>query len=68
MQEKLYFYYTNYLHSYFKNWSRVVGFLKNETAKREENNESYWIADIGDFVDRVHQLLRLLWGKQTLNC
>src|SRR5690625_829701 len=66
MQEKLYFYYTNDLHSYFKNWSRVVGFLKNETAKREENNESYWIADIGDFVDRVHPIAEAFMGKANV--
>lgn len=66
MQEKLYFYYTNDLHSYFKNWSRVVGFLKNETAKREENNESYWIADIGDFVDRVNPIAEAFMGKANV--
>lgn len=66
MQEKLYFYYTNDLHSYFKNWSRVVSFLNNEVAMREEKKESYWIADIGDFVDRVNPIAEAFMGKANV--
>src|SRR5699024_9139676 len=66
MQEKLYFYYTNDLHSYFEHWPRVTGFLKSETEKRRENNESYWIADIGDHIDRVDPIAEAFMGKANV--
>ena len=66
MQEKLYFYYTNDLHSYFEHWPRVTGFFKSETEKRRANNESYWIADIGDHVDRVDPIAEAFMGKANV--
>ncbi|WP_236687101.1 bifunctional metallophosphatase/5'-nucleotidase [Ornithinibacillus californiensis] len=63
MQEKLYFYYTNDLHSNFEQWPRVATFMKEAKARREKANDSYWIVDIGDHVDRVHPISEALMGR-----
>lgn len=67
MQENLYFYYTNDLHSNFEQWPRVATFMKEAKAKRERNNESYWLVDIGDHVDRVHPISEALMGKGNVS-
>lgn len=66
MHENLYFYYTNDLHSDFKHWSRVVGFLNDKRAMREANNESFWIFDIGDHLDRVSPIAEAFMGKANV--
>lgn len=66
MQEKLYFYYTNDLHSNFDQWPRVAGFLKEAKASREAANESCWLIDIGDHVDRVHPIAEAFMGKANV--
>lgn len=67
MQEKIFFYHTNDLHSDFTYWSRVVSYLKGEAVKREQNNETYWIADIGDHVDRVNPIAEAFMGKANVD-
>lgn len=62
MQEQLYFYYTNDLHSDFTYWPQVAHFLKS--AKQEK--DSCWIADIGDHVDRVHPIAEAFMGKANV--
>lgn len=66
MQEKLYLYYTNDLHSNFDQWPRVASFLKQETAKRNAANDSYWLIDIGDHVDRVDPIAEAFMGKANV--
>ena len=66
MQEKLYFYYTNDLHSYFNHWTHVVSFLKDKRARRELNKESHWTFDIGDHLDRVHPIAEAFMGKANI--
>ncbi|RYG74485.1 bifunctional metallophosphatase/5'-nucleotidase [Lentibacillus lipolyticus] len=66
MQEKLYFYYTNDLHSNFANWSRVAGYLKEQKEKALERNESCWLVDIGDHVDRVDPIAEAFMGKANV--
>lgn len=66
MEEKLYFYYTNDLHSNFEQWPRVTGFLKNEKNLRQCNGESSWIIDIGDHVDRSHPITEASMGKSNV--
>ncbi|MBM7554895.1 bifunctional metallophosphatase/5'-nucleotidase [Thalassobacillus pellis] len=70
MKEKIFFYYTNDLHSHFENWPQIVGYFKQEKTKREKNGQSYWVVDNGDHVDRFHPLTEGLMGKgnvQLLN-
>ncbi|MFD2045144.1 bifunctional metallophosphatase/5'-nucleotidase [Ornithinibacillus salinisoli] len=66
MQEKLYFYYTNDLHSNFKQWPRVANFLKEAKTAKEAASESCWICDIGDHVDRVHPIAEAFMGKANV--
>ncbi|QKY69814.1 bifunctional UDP-sugar hydrolase/5'-nucleotidase [Lentibacillus sp. CBA3610] len=66
MQEKLYFYYTNDLHSNFDNWPQVAGFLKGAREKRLAENNSCWLVDIGDHVDRVHPIAEAFMGKANV--
>ncbi|SFA90778.1 2',3'-cyclic-nucleotide 2'-phosphodiesterase/5'-or 3'-nucleotidase, 5'-nucleotidase family [Lentibacillus halodurans] len=66
MQEKLYFYYTNDLHSNFDNWPQVAGFLKGAKEKRLAENQACWLIDIGDHVDRVHPIAEGFMGKANV--
>src|SRR5699024_5979304 len=62
MLEKLYFYYTNDLHSDFTYWPQVANFLKSV----KQGKDSCWIADIGDHVDRVHPIAEAYMGKANV--
>ncbi|SFD94824.1 2',3'-cyclic-nucleotide 2'-phosphodiesterase/5'-or 3'-nucleotidase, 5'-nucleotidase family [Lentibacillus persicus] len=66
MQEKVYIYYTNDLHSNFDNWPQVTGFLKNAREAREAENQACWLLDIGDHVDRVHPIAEAFMGKANV--
>lgn len=66
MQENLYFYYTNDLHSNFDNWSRVAGYLKGERDKKVAEGKSCFLIDIGDHVDRVHPIAEAFMGKANV--
>lgn len=61
-KEKIYFYYTNDLHSNFSQWSRVTAFLKEKQMIRKANQEAYWTVDIGDHVDRSHPITEATGG------
>lgn len=67
MQEKIYFYYTNDLHSNFEQWPRVATFMKEAKANREQFNDSYWLFDIGDHIDRVHPISEAMLGKGNVS-
>ena len=66
MKEKLYFYYTNDLHSNFAQWPRVAGFFKDAKANRIARNESFWLMDVGDHADRVHPITEATMGKANV--
>ncbi|RKQ35470.1 bifunctional metallophosphatase/5'-nucleotidase [Oceanobacillus halophilus] len=66
MQEKLYFYYTNDLHSNFDQWPRVAGFMKDSISSRKARGEEYWLVDIGDHMDRVHPISEAFMGKANV--
>lgn len=63
MKEKLYFYYTNDLHSNFDQWPRVTSFLNDKRAYHDARGDSYWFVDIGDHVDRSHPIAEAFLGK-----
>lgn len=67
MQENIHFYYTNDLHSNFKYWSRVTGFLKKEQEKKRLENKSAFIVDIGDHIDRVNPIAEAFMGKANVD-
>lgn len=66
MREKIHIYYTNDLHSHFEHWPRVATFLKEERSKREGENKSNWLVDIGDHIDRVHPIAEAFMGKANV--
>lgn len=66
MQEKIYFYYTNDLHSDFQHWPRIAGYLKKQKKRHQAENTSSWIVDIGDHIDRVDPIAEAFMGKANV--
>lgn len=66
MLEKIHFYYTNDLHSQFDHWSRVATYMKMKRLESKERNESSWVVDIGDHIDRVHPISEATMGKANV--
>jgi 5'-nucleotidase len=66
MKEKIYFYYTNDLHSNFSQWPRVAKYINDVKEKRNTTNESCWVVDIGDHMDRVHPISEAFMGKENV--
>ncbi|MBM7570975.1 bifunctional metallophosphatase/5'-nucleotidase [Aquibacillus albus] len=67
MNEQIYLYYTNDLHSHFENWSKIVGYFKEKKQERRRENQSYWLIDIGDHVDRFHPIAEAFMGKANVD-
>lgn len=66
MKEKIYIYYTNDLHSDFTYWPQVVSHFNKARKQRERNDESYFIVDVGDHIDRVHPIAEAFMGKANV--
>src|SRR5690625_3440756 len=66
MIEDIYLYYTNDLHSYFDHWSRVATFLKDKKEMCRLKNNSYFLFDIGDHMDRVHPITEATMGRANI--
>lgn len=66
MEEKLYIYFTNDLHSNFEQWPKTVKYIKEMRGKREARGETYFVVDIGDHMDRVHPISEALKGKANV--
>lgn len=66
MEETIYFYYTNDLHSHFDHWPQVAKYMKDKQDTRQLAGESYYLADIGDHIDRVHPISEATMGKANV--
>lgn len=66
MKEKLYFYYTNDLHSHFDHWSQVATYMKDKQQTRKKDGSSFWLTDIGDHIDRVNPITEATMGKANV--
>ncbi|HLT55300.1 MAG TPA: bifunctional UDP-sugar hydrolase/5'-nucleotidase [Bacillota bacterium] len=66
MEEKIYIYYTNDLHSNFQQWPRVARFLKDKKRTREAYGDAFFLMDIGDHMDRVHPISEAFKGKANV--
>ncbi|MDC3412348.1 bifunctional metallophosphatase/5'-nucleotidase [Aquibacillus sp. 3ASR75-11] len=66
MEENVFFYYTNDLHSHFENWSKIVGHLKEKKVQHERKNESCWLIDNGDHLDRSNPITEAMLGKANV--
>ncbi len=53
-KEIIHIYHTNDIHSHFENWPRIRRFLSEQKKKHVAIEESCFIVDIGDHVDRSH--------------
>ena len=65
--EKIYFYYTNDLHSYFNNWPKVASYFKQKKKERLRYDETFRIVDVGDHVDRVSPITEGSKGKANIS-
>src|SRR5690625_2105086 len=63
MREKIYFYYTNDLHSDFNYWPKIVNYFNESRKKRTKRGEPHFLVDIGDHIDRVHPSAEAFMGK-----
>src|SRR5699024_7886353 len=45
---------------------QVVTFLKKKRKESEDSQESSWVVDIGDHVDRVHPITEATMGKANV--
>src|SRR5690606_12737170 len=66
MEEKIYIYYTNDLHSNFQQWPRVARFLKDKKRTREAYGDAFFLMDIGDHMDRVQPISEAFKGKANV--
>lgn len=66
MQEKIHIYYSNDLHSHFENWPKIVNHWKQQRAYHEERDESMFLLDVGDHVDRFHPIAEALMGSANV--
>ncbi|MCF3943249.1 bifunctional metallophosphatase/5'-nucleotidase [Oceanobacillus alkalisoli] len=66
MKEKIYFYYTNDLHSNFNQWPRTAGYLKDMKSSRQTRGDAHFLVDIGDHMDRVHPISEASMGKANV--
>ncbi|GGM37328.1 putative metallophosphoesterase YunD [Paraliobacillus quinghaiensis] len=63
MTEDIFLYYTSDLHSHFENWPKITRFLNDKKAERKLENQTFWLLDNGDHMDRVHPTTEALLGK-----
>ncbi|QHE53430.1 bifunctional UDP-sugar hydrolase/5'-nucleotidase [Pontibacillus sp. HMF3514] len=66
MQEKIYLYYTNDLHSHFENWPKIVQHWKHQRNYHEQKNETMFLLDVGDHVDRFHPISEAMKGSANI--
>jgi len=66
MEENIYLYYTNDLHSNFEQWPQVANFLKSAQSSSERRGNDYWTIDIGDHMDRVNPITEASMGKANV--
>ncbi|WP_182201557.1 bifunctional metallophosphatase/5'-nucleotidase [Paraliobacillus salinarum] len=67
MEEKLFLYYTSDLHSHFKNWPKIVSFIKEKREQHLKDKQQMLLLDNGDHMDRVHPMSEALLGKGNVS-
>jgi len=60
--ETVHIYHTNDLHSHFENWPKIVHYLKTKKHIHKSKNETVFLFDIGDHVDRFHPITEATGG------
>ncbi|MER2226831.1 MAG: 5'-nucleotidase C-terminal domain-containing protein [Carnobacterium sp.] len=64
--ERVHIYHTNDIHSHFENWPRISAYLREESKRLEQENETVFSFDIGDACDRVHPLTEATDGTANI--
>ncbi|WP_029277682.1 bifunctional metallophosphatase/5'-nucleotidase [Carnobacterium jeotgali] len=64
--ERVHIYHTNDIHSHFENWPRISAYLREESKRLEQENETVFLFDIGDACDRVHPFTEATDGKANI--
>jgi 5'-nucleotidase len=54
--ETIQIYHTNDVHSHLKRWPRIKHFISEKRLAHQKAEESFFLFDIGDFIDRWHPL------------
>lgn len=63
MLERIHIFHTNDLHSHFKYWPRMQHFVKSKRAEFATNNETSFLFDVGDHIDRSNIYTDATVGK-----
>lgn len=66
MEEKIHFFVTNDLHSHFEHWPHVMTHLNRRKQEWDRREESYFLFDIGDHLDRVNPITEATMGKANI--
>lgn len=66
MEENIYIYHTNDIHSHLEKWPRISKSLRSFRETHEYLNEAVYAFDLGDFVDRVHPLTEATAGRANV--
>ncbi|SDC45716.1 2',3'-cyclic-nucleotide 2'-phosphodiesterase/5'-or 3'-nucleotidase, 5'-nucleotidase family [Pelagirhabdus alkalitolerans] len=67
MLEQISLFFTSDLHSHFESWPKAVRFLNGKTEEKKKMNQSYFILDNGDHLDRVNPITEATKGKVNVN-
>ncbi|MDM5157101.1 bifunctional UDP-sugar hydrolase/5'-nucleotidase [Bacillus sp. DX1.1] len=59
----IHLYHTNDIHSHFENWPQISRFVLEEKKRRHAAGETVFTLDIGDHVDRFHNITEATNGK-----
>lgn len=66
MREEIFLYYTNDLHSNFSQWPKVSTYLKRKKEEKRTKNQTCFLLDIGDHMDRVNPITEATLGKANV--
>ncbi|CAM3203624.1 bifunctional UDP-sugar hydrolase/5'-nucleotidase [Filibacter tadaridae] len=61
--DKIHIYHTNDIHSHFESWPEISRFLQSRKSLHESAEESCFVFDIGDYVDRSDPFTEATNGK-----
>lgn len=64
--EKISIFYTNDLHSHFENWPSIIGRWKRKYQRPLQQNETRFLFDVGDHMDRYHPISEESLGKRNV--
>lgn len=66
MKEIIHFYHTNDWHSHLENWPKFLRYYQTQADKHRDEDEAYFLFDIGDAVDRQHPLTEASQGQNMV--